>query len=573
MKGLKEFAKKTVSISLSALLAVSMMPVPAYATIIYDSGDNNYGEEVNDSIEVDASENDVTVTGGDINAPESKYGYNALGINVEDDNTAKVTTGSITSADGSAIHINNYPYDGESGGTADLTVNGDVAGNGTVSVGVGQIMGEGTSKIAINGDVSSEWRGVSSQTRDGESDITINGDVSSETGIYSTSSDDAVSEITVNGDVDSEWKGVEANAYERALTEVTVNGNINSEDTGISSCTYSEGKVKVTVNGDVNGKETGIYGLANTGGETDIEVNGNITSDGIGIYAKPFVFEDEEREFGKVSILAEGTVTGGIIGVGLAEDPESRANVIVTAWKITPNKDGAVAGYFEEDDESEEKLPIEDENFEKNNINYIIRVEQPSEGASLTASADTAHEGETVTLMIDLDDRYLILGAFSDEGKSIPLEQDASGKYYIEVPRGGGVLLSVTVGEILEPKQNKDEDSSRSSDPVVAPVVPAASVSTGSAFAVTQEGAAQAIASVEQGGTVNVVLTEGTVLDKAIVDSLKARPDVTLTIEFVVNGIRYRAVIPAGFDLSPYLNAVGGIDFETLIAHLASIMQ
>ena len=69
------------------------------------------------------------------------------------------------------------------------------------------------------------------------------------------------------------------------------------------------------------------------------------------------------------------------------------------------------------------------------------------------------------------------------------------------------------------------------------------------------------------GATVSVAINNLTCLDKKIVDALIARPDITLVVDYIYNGVMYRAIIPAGTDLTPYLNAMGGIDFETLTVY------
>ena len=113
-----------------------------------------------------------------------------------------------------------------------------------------------------------------------------------------------------------------------------------------------------------------------------------------------------------------------------------------------------MAGDYESTD-NDRVLTGEDVEFEKT-INYIIKVEQPAEGATLSASQGTAHEGENVALRIDLQDGYTVTGAFGDEGKSLPLLKDASGNYYVVVPKGGGVYLSVTLDKIApQPEQNE----------------------------------------------------------------------------------------------------------------------
>ena len=53
-------------------------------------------------------------------------------------------------------------------------------------------------------------------------------------------------------------------------------------------------------------------------------------------------------------------------------------------------------------------------------------------------------------LGIAVPDGYTLTGAYNGEGEKIALEKDADGNYYVVVPRGGGVYLSVEL--------EKDED-------------------------------------------------------------------------------------------------------------------
>ncbi|MBP5303377.1 MAG: InlB B-repeat-containing protein [Clostridia bacterium] len=100
------------------------------------------------------------------------------------------------------------------------------------------------------------------------------------------------------------------------------------------------------------------------------------------------------------------------------------------------------------------KTSGKDEDFEKN-ICYIIKLEQPKngtklkvvgeDGKALTKSFDfdVAKEGEKVYLDATLKEGYRITGAFNGDGDKIPLLKDEDGRYYIVVPKGGGVYLSV----------------------------------------------------------------------------------------------------------------------------------
>ena len=77
--------------------------------------------------------------------------------------------------------------------------------------------------------------------------------------------------------------------------------------------------------------------------------------------------------------------------------------------------------------------------------------------ASLSA-VETAHEGEKVILKVDVDDGYELNGAFNGQGEKVALQKDENGDWYVIVPKGGGVYLSVTVSRIEHKKKDNDDN-------------------------------------------------------------------------------------------------------------------
>ena len=70
-----------------------------------------------------------------------------------------------------------------------------------------------------------------------------------------------------------------------------------------------------------------------------------------------------------------------------------------------------------------------------------------------------SYEGQNVVLKIDLQDGYQVKGAYNGEAR-VELSKDKNGNYYIEVPRGGGILLQA----ILERIKPTPEPASRPTD-------------------------------------------------------------------------------------------------------------
>ena len=170
------------------------------------------------------------------------------------------------------------------------------------------------------------------------------------------------------------------------------------------------------------------------------------------------VLDDE----GNFDILITGTLETGGTPV-LISDSVTPENVSITVWKI----DGAVKDEKGEEHVVAEGTPGEEQkkiteasSKVEESIHYIIRVEPSQEdiiglsGTEKVHGYDTATEGSTVTLKVKVPDGYTLTGAYNGEGEKIALEKDPDGNYYVEVPRGGGVYLSVE----LEKDEDHDTD-------------------------------------------------------------------------------------------------------------------
>ena len=165
---------------------------------------------------------------------------------------------------------------------------------------------------------------------------------------------------------------------------------------------------------------------------------------------------------GSFDILVTGTLEteGTPVLISKEVTPE---NVSITVWKI----DGAVKDAEGEEHVVAEGTPgtepktITDDSREvERSIHYIIRVEPSQQdmiglsGTEEVHGYDTATENSTVTLKVRVPDGYTLTGAYNGEGEKIALEKDPDGNYYVEVPRGGGVFLSVE----LEKDEDHDTD-------------------------------------------------------------------------------------------------------------------
>ena len=135
-------------------------------------------------------------------------------------------------------------------------------------------------------------------------------------------------------------------------------------------------------------------------------------------------------------------------------------NLKLTVWEIIPNADGSVVQETCLDQQGNRQAN-ELEEAEKE-IQYIIRLEQPEAGATLSTEGTreyegytVANEGDNVVLKVALQPGYMITDAFNGTDTKINLLQGEDGNYYLVVPRGGAVNLSVSLRRIITGNQSK----------------------------------------------------------------------------------------------------------------------
>jgi hypothetical protein len=188
---------------------------------------------------------------------------------------------------------------------------------------------------------------------------------------------------------------------------------------------------------------TGIF-VRSVGGKSNIVVNGDVSGTQAGLY----MYCDE---VGSNDVLVTGTISGKN-GVDISYD--SVENDKLTVWKIEKGNDGQYVS-------SEwNNVPSEDrEVFAKKRINYIVYVEDLEQGGTISAlkangseldkqhGYNVAREGDKVILKIDLQEGYTIRSAYNGKDDMTELLKDENGSYYVVVPRGGGIYLSVMLDD------------------------------------------------------------------------------------------------------------------------------
>ena len=168
---------------------------------------------------------------------------------------------------------------------------------------------------------------------------------------------------------------------------------------------------------------------------------------------------------GSFDILVEGTLKSGDVPILVKQgaDPEQ---VKITVWKVENLVDynGEKHVVLEEESSSDPLIvPSKSEVIEQN-IFYIIKKAiseakitlSKKEGGALENSHgyEVAKETGTVVMKVEVPDGYKLKDAWCDDEKQIRIIPGDDGSYSIEVPRGGGVYISVE----LEKDDDDDDD-------------------------------------------------------------------------------------------------------------------
>ncbi len=441
----------------------------------------------------------VVTVNGNIDATATGYDSGAIGAEVNsilDDAYAEVNVkGSVTvdaGANAYAKGINTYGSDGKNKVIVDKDVkatgknaNGlDIGGNNEIMVG-GDVRASG-GMVDGEGDIIGVATGVVLATDEGlDNKITVDGSVTAESmdqayGILTSnqpmsSIDGAVSTITIG-------KGITATGGAGPAFGVHIR---NSKDTIVQDLIVKNGGITASTK-NKNKKAVAVR-VEEMNGNVNLDVTGDVTADDTGIHLK-----SENAGSGTADILIDGTLSGGNTAV-LVDDKVTTDNLKLTVWEVEPNKDGNIVEFdgaapaqpaadpADQDAASAQKAAREA--FE-NSIQYIIKVEQPENGATLSLSGtqsykqkendeksyDVAHEGDKVYLKVNLKKGYTLKRAFYDKDKSLDMVYDAdSDTYYVEVPKGGGVYLSVKLDKEPEPEPDPKPDPKPDPEPEPEP--------------------------------------------------------------------------------------------------------
>lgn len=466
---------------------------------------NVTGED--EAIDVDSFEDQsklhITVN-GDVTG-----GDDAIYINeVEKDASMDITVNGNVQGNDNGLYLDNY-------GKFQMTVTDDVTTDYDDAIGAYTYYG-GSTDINVMGNLNGE-DGIAIYTEEGSSTtIKVGKDINAtDDGIYSYAEDEkSIAKVDVGGSVNAAYTGVYAGSGFGAKNEINIAKDVNSisnnegdlpifvmyRGTGVGASAYYGGETTVTVGGNVTGSGIGasLYAGNNdydelTSDETptsivNLSVGGNLVGGGAGIIASI------SNEDSTIDVLVENVLSANEDGVPvllgsrmIGSDVDYSDQTTLTVWKVELNKDGMAAAEIDYENTPMVEMPLEEfdgiggreirpvykeaTEFEKT-IKYIIKVEQPTEGATLAAKNaqgenleqshdyDIAYEGDKVLLKVDLEPGYKILAAYNGDGEKQPLIMDSDGNYYINVPKGGGVYLSVSLEkEKYEIKFVDDDDT------------------------------------------------------------------------------------------------------------------
>jgi hypothetical protein len=483
---------------LSAFLALTMvlsMPLYAFADITQTvSAGFGEGQEqhitVNDNVTVANEVNAVYVEAhapseaedksasaevkGDVTA-ESYNSFSAVYAEGRNgDATVKIngnlkTTGT-DNGDVNGIELWGRAYNGS--GYAYANIGGNInATSNRVTHAIDSDCGD----VFVTGDVSasgSEATGVDSYN---EGNTNIGGDLKAEgganaCGAFLCTSDEKQQTLTVNKDVIVKCTSDDPSSVADGVKFYANDGKAYAEIKGniiTSSNAGTAGGLRFVSSGSDGG---GCYSLSST--YFDVKVGNSIISDNYGI-AKC-------NDSGTVDLLVENEVKAKNTAVLLKDDSSLYeqasdgsgycANQLnLTVWKLNLNERGNVAELLVDYDEA-----VAAKAFEKK-INYIIKAQQPdgygtisfvdSSGNALKKSNNyyVAHEGEKVVVKANLLSGYTVIAAYNGVGEKVPLLKDENGNFYIIVPKGGGINISVDIEKSSSSSSNEDIKKSSSS--------------------------------------------------------------------------------------------------------------
>ena len=488
------------------------------------------------------------------------------------------------------------------GENVEVNVTGNVENQSDYWRTVGAING---GEVTVNGDVSSP--NLTSLDKEGKSETT-----NSAAEVFKNSS------VTINGDVTSNGNGIKASGSNAAMTigdtsEDGSEGNVTAEKTAI----IAEGESTTKVYGDVTGS-TAI----------DMQNNSNVIVEGTVSYTENGIVinETSSSDNGQVKLLGTLTDTSDSKDNSAIVVTTKSGDTFEDITSKLPN----IVVYEITDDTNLVSVITEDENISKdveeyikNNIQYIIKHDDEDENAikyisgknytaymssSLSDKEVVDNDSNIITMTVHSAIKVAVQEGYTvTAGDNVTVTDLGNGVYEIRLDNNkGGVTIKAhliggrVVAENTETVSD-DEPRTESETPSVPFIFAKFTVSpTGANALPTVLGAyigeeasnvpvqATKVVKVPAGNltaieyknafirTVTEAPKDATViletamcscLDKAMVDALATRPDVSVQIVFPkdkTGAESYSVTIPAGYDVNSLVDANGYCGFMYL---------
>ncbi|SFG83857.1 DUF342 domain-containing protein, partial [Oribacterium sp. WCC10] len=443
-----------------------------------DSYDDNeafgvyIGSHGDSSTEVSVGNNITASATGTADDESSKWNQaGGIYVDLTQDSAAKVSVGNDVSVTASGTDDTHYGMSRSTGTNVRASVDSkaevDIGNNLTVS-GIDEATGiyvdnyknsSGTVSVGGNVSVTSSSKGeamgvdvTTHRNSTGEvdigNDLTVSGGTSY--GIRAHSTDDK-SSLTVNVGGDVTVSGDEfSNSINGATTgtlDINVGGNV-----------IQEGESGVAVQLNDFEEETG---------KITVKVAENVTAAGGAVSVA------KSTDKSMIDLVVGGTISGGEHNIVLEETyvyseededwlptASSTENLSITVWKIDPVKDSGNlvenSKFVSSEDSSASSYEYTRNEEAEQNINYIIKVDPvTATGGAIGLSGttelhgyQTAHQGDKVYLEITVPARYTVDSFYNVDGAANVQVISSDGKYYLEVPRGGGVFVGVNLKKI-----------------------------------------------------------------------------------------------------------------------------
>lgn len=489
------------------------------------------------------------------------------------------------------------------GENVEVNVTGNVENQSDYWRTVGAING---GEVTVNGDVSSP--NLTSLDKEGKSETT-----NSAAEVFKNSS------VTINGDVTSNGNGIKASGSNATMTigdtsEDGSEGNVTAEKTAI----IAEGESTTKVYGDVTGS-TAI----------DMQNNSNVIVEGTVSYTENGIVinETSSSDNGQVKLLGTLTDTSDSKDNSAIVVTTKSGDTFEDITSKLPN----IVVYEITDDTNLVSVITEDENISKdveeyikNNIQYIIKHDDEDENAIKYISGKnyTAYMSSSLTdkQVVDNDSNIITMTVHSaikvavqegytvTAGDNVTVTDLGNGVYEITLDNNkGGVTIKAHLigGRVVAESTDDHVDDDEPHAEVEAPSVPfifakftvsptganalptvlgayigeetsnvpvqatkVVKVPAGNLTAIEYKNAfIKTVTEAPKDATVILETAMCSCLDKAMVDALATRPDVSVQIVFPkdkTGAESYSVTIPAGYDVNSLVDANGYCGFMYL---------